>query len=357
MKNLWLKIAASPLIKSILSAVFTGMIVVLLLTQISPADVWHLLTEAALPWIALGVLLYFVNNIGRAIRLRILLPNQNTQFYKVLLIVNAYTMFNYILPVWMGEVSLLYFLKKYEDVSLDKGGAALVVGRIMDYLAVAVLFIIGAWLLRGQLLAANATLTTTILEAALVIILAAIIVLVALVWGGQQAVKLTEGLMQRLGLRAFAPVKFTLKALDKIVAAFAAIHSFRRYLLAFGWSFCLWVTIFTRFYAFMRGIGIKATLLETVVGSTFAVISKSIPFLTFGGIGTHEAGWTIGFVLVGFDKTTAISSGFAVNILTLLTTILIGAASLAMLRFINKRRQNPAGGNVNKTAIPSLSSE
>jgi uncharacterized membrane protein YbhN (UPF0104 family) len=227
----------------------------------------------------------------------------------------------------------------------------------MDYLAMAVLFVSGAWLLLGQLLAADAILTTTILKAALTIIFIAVIVLVALVWGGQQAVNLTEGLMLRLGAQSFAPAAFVLKTLHKIVAAFAAIHSFRRYLLVFGWSLCLWATIFSRFYAFMRGIGIETSLLETIVGSTFAVISKSIPFLTFGGIGTHEAGWTIGFVLVGFDKTTAISSGFAINILTLLTTLLMGATSLTVLRATHKQRPDPTTASANKVTMPSLSSE
>ncbi len=133
-----------------------------------------------------------------------------------------------------------------------------------------------------------------------------------------------------------APLKFALTALRKIIEAFAAIHSFRRYALTFLWSLCLWATIFFRFYALLRGIGIITTALNTIVGSTFAVLSKAIPFITFSGIGTHEAGWTIGFMLVGFSKTTAISSGFAVNILTLLTTVVMGVCSLWILRFTKK---------------------
>jgi uncharacterized membrane protein YbhN (UPF0104 family) len=57
------------------------------------------------------------------------------------------------------------------------------------------------------------------------------------------------------------------------------------------------------------------------VGATFATISKAIPLVTVGGFGVHEAGWSLGFLLVGMPLETAVASGFAVNILTLVASI------------------------------------
>lgn len=343
MRNLWQKFTSSSLAKTTLSGILTLGVIVLLLTQVSVSDVLNLFSDLAYNWVALGVLLYLINNIGRAVRLRLLLPNQKTRFFNLLLIVNTYTMFNYVLPAWTGEASLLYFLKKYQAVSLDKGSAALVVGRIVDYLAVAVIFIVGAWLSLRQLMDADARLTTSILEVALAMILVAVLILASMVWWGQRLLTFIEWLINRLGLNSSPAVEFVLRALRKIITAFEAIHSFRRYSLTFLWSLGLWLTIFLRFYAFLRGLGLITPLLSTIVGSTFAVMSKSVPFITFGGIGTHEAGWTIGFMLVGFDKTTAISSGFAINLLTLLTTIALGACSLAILHFGRSLRHNTIG--------------
>ncbi|MFQ5577338.1 MAG: hypothetical protein ACE5G8_10175, partial [Anaerolineae bacterium] len=67
-------------------------------------------------------------------------------------------------------------------------------------------------------------------------------------------------------------------------------------------------------------------------GATFAVLSKAIPFISIGGLGAHEAGWTVGFSLIGFNRATAILSGFAVNILTILSSVLLGAAATLLLR-------------------------
>ena len=118
LRNLWSRLTRSSSTKIVLSSLLTLGIVAFILTQISITDLMFLLTHLAYQWIALGALLYLVNNIGRAVRLRILLPNQTTHFEKLCLSINAYTMFNYILPAWTGELSLLYFLKKYENISL-----------------------------------------------------------------------------------------------------------------------------------------------------------------------------------------------------------------------------------------------
>jgi len=340
-RKLWPDLRASSLARVLLSAGLTLAIVALLLTQISIADVASLFANLSYQWLILGACLYLVHNMGRAVRLRLFLPNQETHFHKLLPIVNVYTMFNYILPAWAGEFSLLYFLRKYEAVSLDRGSAALVVGRIIDYLAVAVIFIIGAWFSLGQLLDTDALFTTSVIKAALVMILLAVILLVSLVWWGQRILTLIEWLVGRSGLSRLAAVQLGLRTLRQIIAAFAAVQSFRRYSLAFFWSLGLWATIFLRFYAFLRALGIETRLLNTIVGSTFAVLSKSIPFFTFGGIGTHEAGWTLGFMLVGFNKTLALSSGFAVNMLTLLTTMVLGVCSFWLLHFLNTSRRAP----------------
>ena len=49
----------------------------------------------------------------------------------------------------------------------------------------------------------------------------------------------------------------------------------------------------------------------------------------------------MGFMLVGFDKGTAIATGFAVNILTLLSSLVFGLGGLGLLR-VGERLGKPA---------------
>jgi uncharacterized membrane protein YbhN (UPF0104 family) len=116
------------------------------------------------------------------------------------------------------------------------------------------------------------------------------------------------------------------------VRAFEAIISQRRALLpAIGYSLPIWLGTFAWFYAFMTGLNLRVTPVQLVLGATFAVLSKALPLGTIGGFGTHEAGWTVGFMLVGLEREVAIASGFAVNILTLLASLFFGLGSLGWM--------------------------
>jgi hypothetical protein len=57
--------------------------------------------------------------------------------------------------------------------------------------------------------------------------------------------------------------------------------------------------------------------------------------------------------LIGFDRTTAILSGFAVNLLTLVTSVILGPIGLLILRRQAKFRRgaDKSGANSNDQSI------
>jgi uncharacterized membrane protein YbhN (UPF0104 family) len=158
------------------------------------------------------------------------------------------------------------------------------------------------------------------------------VVVLTFTWWGTQSLRLFQTLSERFGLASHRLVNFGTEKLAQIIEAFRAVQSPKRYLQVFGWSLFIWAATYAGIFAFLWGIGVETTFPVTVVGSTFAVLSKAVPFISVGSLGAHEAGWAVGFMLVGLDKITAISSGFAVNILTLLTSIIFGILSLWSLR-------------------------
>ena len=94
---------------------------------------------------------------------------------------------------------------------------------------------------------------------------------------------------------------------------------------------------FAWFGAFLRAIGLRLSYSLTVVGATFGTLAKAIPFLTVGGFGAHEAGWTLGFSLLGMETQPAIASGFSVNILTLCVSIVLGGSAFLFLTLSRAR--------------------
>jgi len=329
MKNFWQKPFSSSLIKTALSFILTLGLIILLLRQISLRDVLSLLSSLTYGWVVVASLFYIITNIGRAWRLRILLPNKFTRLRILMLICIAHAMFNNILPARSGDFSLLYFLKRYEQVSLSEGGVALIVARIMDYLAIAVLFIIAALFSLKNF--SDAPQAAAIIWTVFGMMLLTLVLLLSFAWWGQASLFYLQRILDGLGLTSWRVVGLGLKLLRRMIEAFEAIP-FKRHFYTFLWSLFVWGTIFVWFFAFMRAMGIETSLLITIVGATFAILSKALPFNSVGGLGAHEAGWTVGFMLVGFDKALAISSGFAVNILVLIASIVFGGGALWLLR-------------------------
>jgi uncharacterized protein (TIRG00374 family) len=254
----------------------------------------------------------------------------------------ALSMFNNVLPSRGGEVSFVYMMRREHDVPVGTATAVLVMARVFDYLAVSALFVVAALTSLSSL----AGWSLWIVLAVALVLLLLVAMLVAVPWLGQRGLGLLDRLLSHGHLKDRRLPRLLLRFAQEAVNAFTAIRSSRTYAHTALWSLLIWLGTFAWFWAFLRSTGIFAEAREMVLGATFAVLSKAIPFVTVGGLGTHEAGWTMGFVLVGFDKQTAIASGFAVNILTLLVSLVCGGLALLGLSLARRRRANqsaPAG--------------
>jgi len=302
-------------------------LLLLLLSQISLAEVIHLLSRVSVPWIALGGLCYVATNVCRAFRFGHLLSSRRGRFPTLLAIAFALSMFNNILPSRGGEVTFVYMMHRDHAVPAGEAAAMLVVARIFDYLTVATLFVVTALTSLSHLSAQ----TLWIVVAMAFLLLLTMAFLAAIPWLGRRGLGLLERWLSGARISTLTIAGGILRSCKAAANAFEAIHSTRSYALTALWSLLAWLGTFAWFQAFLGGLGMPTAMRDVILGATFAVLSKAIPFITVGGLGAHEAGWTMGFMLVGFDKNTAIASGFAINILTLLASVLFGGLGLLSL--------------------------
>jgi uncharacterized protein (TIRG00374 family) len=320
----------------VLPLLLTTGIVALLLSQISLGDVIELVAGASLPWLAVGGLFYVAANVFRAQRFGVLLPVRSGRFPILLAIAFALSMFNNVLPSRGGEVTFIYMMRRQHLARTGEAAAVLVVARIFDYLAVATLFVTTAL---PSLSALPRYALWIILIVALALLLG-VAVLAAIPWLGRRGLRLLERLLAHRWLRSLTLSNLILRGSRAAVRAFEAIRSPRIYGLAALWSLLTWLATFAWFWAFLTAMEIRTRATQVILGATFSVLSKAIPFITVGGLGAHEAGWTMGFALLGFDTRVAIASGFAVNIFTLLLSLLCGGLGLAGL-FLARRFRLP----------------
>ena len=339
------------------SLALTAVLVGALLSRSSIWAIVSLLRELSVPWAAAGLAGYLVANLLRAVRFQALLrigdrseaeghamppaslaarselqpvPGRAASTarplprYSILLpITFVHSMFNSLLGR-AGEVSFLYLAKTRLGLPLGESTAVIVVTRVLDYVAVAALFLGATLAVPGRSLA---TRPEVILVLSTALLLAGGVLVLAPWLGGRTLAAASRW------LDGYRIARWVLHAGQTLVRSLTLMRVGGVLVPTLLWSLLVWIVSFGWIYAFLTAVGVEIQPASFVVGSTFGILSKALPLVTPGGFGMHEAGWTMGFVLVGMDPSTAIASGFAVNILTLAASVAWGLPGLLWMQF------------------------
>ncbi len=169
-------------------------ILVLLLRQVPAAEVAQMLAALDWRWILVGFGAYVATNVFRALRYGVFL--EQVPSLHMLPEMFAVSFFNNTLPSRTGEVSFPYFMYRRHGVAVGESSAALIVARILDYAAVAALYITFA-LLNLDELAPGAS--TAVLVVA-IFLLASFCVLLAAPWVGGRLLDGLAWLFSKTGL-------------------------------------------------------------------------------------------------------------------------------------------------------------
>lgn len=306
------------------------LILLALLWLIDLRDVLTLLRRTDLTWLAIGCGWYVLTNLLRAYRFRVLLDTDKIRNpFQILPEMFTLSLLNNVLPSRAGELSFPYFMQRRYAVSLGDGAATLLLARIFDLLAVILLYVVFAY---AELQNLSETTVSIIERVAIAGGVISIGILFA-PWFADFGVRLFETVLNKLGFRDKSIVKAILRLVNDAAAALQRMRRITIYGQTLAWSVAIWLATFAWFDAFLRAIDVPMRYALVVIGATFASVAKAIPLISIGGFGAHEAGWSLGFALVGMEQSLAISTGLAVNLLTLGVSIVFGGICLL---YINK---------------------
>lgn len=308
-----------PVVKRLISTLGTALIVWLLLRQIHLTDIWQLLVQVDIKWLLAGFGWYLLTNVLRSYRFGTLMGITGVrQPLRLLPEMITLSFLNNVLPARSGELSFPYLMQRRHGTPVGNSLTYLLVARIFDLIAVSTLFVVFTWLEKSQLTQAAGQAVSGVILLVLPVLLA----VACLPWLGKRGLRVAEWILGRLNLAERKGGQWALSIGWRAVSAMSQVHHVETYGRVFFWSILGWMTTFAWFAAFLQAIHVPMRYPLVIVGATFATLSKAIPFVTVGGIGAHEAGWALGFRLTGMPLETAIASGFAVNILTLLASII-----------------------------------
>lgn len=277
----------------------------------------------------------------RAWRFRLLVPPPaRPAFGPTLAVSAAHNLASYVLPAKTGEATLVLYLKGYAGVPAAAGLASLVVSRLFD-LAVLCAAVAAA-------LAVTAERVTALGEPLpLIAALAALAVALAAACLRPQALpSLTGWLLERLRLQRVAAGRAVLSRLERIGSALRATSGARTQLACLALTAGQWALVFAFYAVLARGTGLPSDIgyAEAMFGSSLAVLFNLLPVNGFAGFGTQEAGWKIGFVLLGVEPELALATGLAVHLVQLADVVLLGLAGHAALGLGRSARSAGAGG-------------
>ena len=316
----------------------TALIVWLLLRQIHLTDIWGLLVGVDVKWLLAGFGWYLLTNVLRAYRFGTLMGITGIrQPLRLLPEMIALSFLNNVLPARSGELSFPYLMQRRHDTPVGNSLTYLLIVRIFDMIAVSTLFIIFAMVEKDSLVptAGQAIIGVSLL------LLPALLFLAFIPWLGERGLRAGEWVLGRLNLAGRKGGQWALSIGQRAVNAMMQVHHVGTYGRVFCWSVLGWLATFAWFAAFLQAIHVPVRYPLVVVGATMATLSKAIPLVTVGGLGAHEAGWALGFRLVGMPLATAIASGFVVNILTLLASLVFALSVFLYGKPSRLRRMTP----------------
>ncbi len=290
-------------------------LVVFLLAQISLQTLVDLFTHVNILGVALGAGVYMLTNVIRAWRVVQICDRPLADTWPLLTPTLASSFGNNVLPARAGEPIFVWAAHERLGLSWGASSAVMIIMRVFDTMMVAVIFVFAA-------VVTGAAASSLILWVISVALGGAVIVTALLPWFGGYLVNLFVAVV-RLTRRAKL-VAFLEHEGARAADAFKQLRAPRIYAGVVLSSLAIWLMIFGWIFMLMRSIGIEVRLDQSILGSTFGILSKAVPFSSIGGWGAHEVGWTAGFMLIGFPSSLAISSGFAVNTLIILTSAVCG---------------------------------
>jgi glycosyltransferase 2 family protein len=306
-------------------------LLVFLLRKVDFPSLSELILKIKPQFLLLAGLIYLVKACLRSARFTHMNESSNAGFGSMMRLSLASSLATQLMPLKLGELSYVYLLKRDNRATITQGLSSLVIIRIFDLLAIALLFLafaLGFGTTRNMSVYFYSILG--FVGFLLVVILALLVLsrygepLLAFVFRIPLLQKIPYSGKLRLGLEGI----------------FQTLNQYRpqAFLIWIVLAALEWSVNYAVYHVLLVGMGWSPAFFDSVVGVTFAALASVLPVNSFGSFGTQEAGWASGLVLIGYSQTQAINSAFATHLLSLLFMLIFGGVAWLSYLFIRSRR-------------------
>jgi len=319
---------SSNFIRALVGTVLGGVIAYLLLREIKPGEFSNAFKNLSVFWVIVSFMFYLLSTILRSYRWKIMLLSKSVKLSSLFYVTCLHNLLNQLLPARTGEITYVVLLKKTQSVPASQGAATLILARIIDVLAMGFFFILSIFFFWNSIKVPVVHLLLTTLF---------VLPLIFLVFVGifsRRGVQILLRFFEKTGLLRF---KLFQKFSDFLVRLAEDLYRIKvsGRLFSYGlFTLLAWGAKFFAFYAMCMNLSfsVPITFGETVLGTTFSELASTLPIYGFAGLGTIEAGWSFGFLLLGFPKNEVFLSAFCFHFFLFTYSAILGIISFFLLR-------------------------
>jgi uncharacterized membrane protein YbhN (UPF0104 family) len=288
-----------------------------LVAQVDVARAREVLATADPGWIGISTVLYLGLLVLRGFRLQLI--SEKTDATLAIAVNSVQTLLLRVTPLRAGELAMPLLLYRHAGEDPARSLVLLVLVRLLDLFLVCAAVLVGLFFRAGPVQGE--------LEGPLV----AVVVILGLLLATFRTwlsfgVAVARRAGDAVGATKIGLVHRVLDRLQAMLLGSAALTPLRRAVLGVT-SACVLALQAVQIGAFLVAFDIWLPAYDLALGSCAAQLGSAIPIGAVGSFGMLEAGWTGGFVAVGVPMETAVVTGVAYGIQTLVTAAGLGAVS------------------------------
>jgi len=317
----------------LLRAVISFILIAFVLYWIGAQQFMNALLRLDVKSMGMIFILYCISLLLRSWRFRVaqesLLCRPNLSYAVIAAYHNAA---NQVMPFRSGELTFPLLVKRYFGHRMSRSTASLLLIRFVEALVLGCLVIMGLLLVLGHS-GENHTWEFFLIPALLLMLAAWVFLPRMLLFMHHVALSVAGGRKVR-----WADLVIRLaQVLQSISAELGRSKDVSVHLLILVLTIMNWLVLIGVCWAVLLSLGVQVTYPETIVGSSVASVAQFIPLGSLGNIGPLEAGWTLGFVLVGLDAKTALNAGVVLHLVMISYALIL--AGLAWLFYGRRLRK------------------
>ena len=318
-------------LKAVVGLAITGALVGFLAQYIDPKQLASMLVNIRVDLFLTGFGLWLLLYMARTWRMVLLAPR--TPPLTMFCIASVHNFLLRLLPMRTGDLSWAILVRRAGAAGLGESLLNLLLLRILDITSVLVFFATALLWDRGGVYQGDHRTGLLWAAAAAGMGLVFILLMGPLLRTG---LTVLAWLCALLGLQDSPRVKGLLDKVGQAVDAFARARP-RVLAMAGISSVVVWLLTYGTFFVGMRALGLTVSVGQVVLGATGGVVTGFLPS-GIGSFGTLEAGWTLGFVLVGLEEGVAAASGFGVSLITFTYAGIMAAVAWPVLGRLGQSR-------------------